>query len=244
MLGGLTRQNPPGYNRCKSKRISPCSSSSRPPKTMAPDLNSVPPSPRPLASSPRLTSRTTSRRTSTQIAPPAIPLTSPTLNILPSNQSAVNHSSPPLTSPNMATIATGTAGVTIGDNTGVGTGPGPLRHPRPLTAADLHLQLEKEQEAVVRLQTLPTLSNAKHVIGQPINSRTLHAKSSTKRLCRLQYLIYLCWLPRHGRSQRKPPPIRPEPSRSIPTSTSPLLIQHKYTKHHSSQLEHRRWNIW
>ena len=38
-----------------------------------------------------------------------------------------------------------------GDNTGVGTGPGPLRHPRPLTAADLHLQLEKEQEAVVSM---------------------------------------------------------------------------------------------
>jgi hypothetical protein len=37
----------------------------------------------------------------------------------------------------------------VGDNTGVGVGPGPLRHPRPLTAADLHLQLEKEQEAVV-----------------------------------------------------------------------------------------------
>ena len=42
----------------------------------------------------------------------------------------------------------------VGDNTGVGSGPGPLRHPRPLTAADLHLQLEKEQEAVVR--TLPS----------------------------------------------------------------------------------------
>ena len=41
------------------------------------------------------------------------------------------------------------AGPTVGDNTGVGAGPGPLRHPRPLTAADLHLQLEKEQEAVV-----------------------------------------------------------------------------------------------
>jgi len=56
------------------------------------------------------------------------------------------------------------------DNTGVGVGPGmtlvplsrrvfgllsayisigPIRHPRPLTAADLHMQLEKEQEAVV-----------------------------------------------------------------------------------------------
>ena len=42
-----------------------------------------------------------------------------------------------------------TAGPIVGDNTGVGAGPGPLRHPRPLTAADLHLQLEKEQEAVV-----------------------------------------------------------------------------------------------
>lgn len=37
----------------------------------------------------------------------------------------------------------------MGDNSGVGPGPGPLRHPRPLTAADLHMQLEKEQEAVV-----------------------------------------------------------------------------------------------
>lgn len=48
------------------------------------------------------------------------------------------------TSPGMANT-----GSMVGDNTGVGTGPGPLRHPRPLTAADLHLQLEKEQEAVV-----------------------------------------------------------------------------------------------
>ncbi len=30
---------------------------------------------------------------------------------------------------------------------------GPLRHPRPLTAADLHMQLEKEQEAVVNRLT-------------------------------------------------------------------------------------------
>ncbi|KAF8867401.1 hypothetical protein BDZ45DRAFT_795117 [Acephala macrosclerotiorum] len=118
---------------------------------MAPDLNSVPPSPRPLASSPRLT--TASRRTSQQMnmAPPAstsIP-TSPSLNILPSNQSAVHHTiSPPLASPNMTSTQ-----ALAGDNTGVGSGPGPLRHPRPLTAADLHLQLEKEQEAVVNRLT-------------------------------------------------------------------------------------------
>ncbi|KUJ20735.1 uncharacterized protein LY89DRAFT_578410 [Mollisia scopiformis] len=81
------------------------------------------------------------------MAPPPMP-TSPSLNILPSNQSAVNHVSPPLASPNMTSTTT-----VMGDNTGVGTGPGPLRHPRPLTAADLHLQLEKEQEAVVNRLT-------------------------------------------------------------------------------------------
>lgn len=43
----------------------------------------------------------------------------------------------------------GTTGSIPGDNTGVGTGPGPLRHPRPLAPADLYAQLEKEQEAVV-----------------------------------------------------------------------------------------------
>ncbi|KAH6678498.1 hypothetical protein B0J14DRAFT_505895 [Halenospora varia] len=118
---------------------------------MAPDLNSVPPSPRPLASSPRLSSRTASRRASQQMGPPAVP-TSPSLNILPSNQNAVNHISPPLASPSMP-AATATAGGNVGDNTGVGVGPGPLRHPRPLTAADLHLQLEKEQEAVVNRLT-------------------------------------------------------------------------------------------
>ncbi|TAQ85595.1 hypothetical protein B7494_g6082 [Chlorociboria aeruginascens] len=120
---------------------------------MAPDLNSVPPSPRPLASTPHLSSRTTSRRASQQTAPPLPPLSSPTasLNILPSNQNAVSQTSPPsLTS---STMAIGTTGGNIGDNTGVGTGPGPLRHPRPLTAADLHMQLEKEQEAVVNRLT-------------------------------------------------------------------------------------------
>lgn len=121
---------------------------------MAPDLNSVPPSPRPIASSPRLTSRTASRRTSQQMAPPALPPSSPSFNILPSNQNAVIHaSSPPLASPNAPPMSGGTTGPAPGDNTGVGTGPGPLRHPRPLTAADLHLQLEKEQEAVVNRLT-------------------------------------------------------------------------------------------
>lgn len=40
------------------------------------------------------------------------------------------------------------------------TGPGPLRHPKPLTPSDLHLVLEKEQEAMVSrmAEKEPTLS--------------------------------------------------------------------------------------
>lgn len=108
-----------------------------------PDLNSVPPSPHFLATSSR-------RASSHQMPPPPAPL-SPSLSILPSNQAAVNASgSPALPSPQFPAVAS-FAGPPMGDNTGVGPGPGPMRHPRPLTAADLHLQLEKEQEAVVRL---------------------------------------------------------------------------------------------
>ena len=78
--------------------------------------------------------------------------------------------SPPAQSPTILSREP-LANMNSGDNTGVGIGPGmradtlhihlqsiiqltpsfagPLRHPRPLTAADLHMQLEKEQEAVV-----------------------------------------------------------------------------------------------
>ena len=149
---------------------------------MAPDLNSVPPSPRPsLAASPRLASRSTSRRTSTQMPPPALPPSSPSFNILSSNQTAVNQTSPRLASPTMP-MASPTGAPALGDNTGVGAGPGPLRHPRPLTAADLHLQLEKEQEAVVRTPQFPTfITNTKVAhLGQPTYTRTIRAPSSNK----------------------------------------------------------------
>ena len=114
---------------------------------MPPDLNSLPPSPH----SPRHIASMTSRRARDIMAPPPAPISPPT-------QSPTNLSREP-------------ANTTSGDNTGVGNGPGmqadslsaylnpilqltqcfpgPLRHPRPLTAADLHMQLEKEQEAVV-----------------------------------------------------------------------------------------------
>lgn len=46
-----------------------------------------------------------------------------------------------------------TSAIGAGDHLGAGLGPGPLRHPRPMTASDLHLVLEKEQEAVVNRLT-------------------------------------------------------------------------------------------
>ncbi|EEH44132.1 uncharacterized protein PADG_00421 [Paracoccidioides brasiliensis Pb18] len=93
---------------------------------MAPDLNSVPPSPLPRGTTGSTSSQpslSASRRVSQVMGPPPIPH-------FPTSPS-----------------------VPVGDNTGVGMGPGPLRHPRPLTVADLHLELEKEQEAVVNRLT-------------------------------------------------------------------------------------------
>jgi hypothetical protein len=133
---------------------------------MAPDLNSVPPSPRPLAtssSSSRITSVPASRRASQQMAPPPLPLSA--LNVLPSNQSAVNNPNVPMASPGLSGVMT--TATPLGDNTGVGAGPGPLRHPRPLTAADLHLQLEKEQEAVVS-SVVTTVRNETDSISRSI----------------------------------------------------------------------------
>ncbi|MCJ1398930.1 hypothetical protein MMC11_002131 [Xylographa trunciseda] len=101
---------------------------------MAPDLNTVPPSPRDAFLSLQ-SSASSSRRASQLMGPPPAPAASAR------ESSNMQPSSPDQPSNTMA------------DNTGVGSGPGPLRHPRPLTAADLHLELEKEQEAVVNRLT-------------------------------------------------------------------------------------------
>ncbi|KAG6361484.1 hypothetical protein INS49_009711 [Diaporthe citri] len=122
---------------------------------MAPDLNSVPPSPRVLA---------LSRRASTQQMPPPpapssgqghAPSTSdPALNILPSNQNAVNTGAPTTASlPSPRLVATGSTAHPPADASSLASGPGPTRHPHPLTAAELHQQVEKEQEAVVNRLT-------------------------------------------------------------------------------------------
>lgn len=134
-----------------------------------PDLNSVPASPHQLAGS--------RRQSNTQPLPPhlqsaprresstQIPTTDASLHVLPSNQSTVNQSrrtseaSQP--SPFIPTPGSDR-------DTGGIAGPGPIRHPRALTPAELHIQLEKEQEAVVNrltreLQLLRAANNASTV---------------------------------------------------------------------------------
>ncbi|KAL9129103.1 MAG: hypothetical protein Q9217_002346 [Psora testacea] len=103
---------------------------------MAPDINSLPPSPyRSQAAS--ITRRPSeARRLAERV-------TSPPTNLI---------SSTPPRSPILHSISSSQV-MPREDNTGVDPGPGPLRHPRPLTAADLHMQLEKEQEAVVNRLT-------------------------------------------------------------------------------------------
>ena len=118
---------------------------------MAPDLNSVPPSPH----DPRQTTLTPSRRYADLMAPPAPPN---------------NPSSGTVLQQSLGREA-GTMGPSGFDNgpgmsivkshrihwSPIDTFTGPLRHPRPLTAADLHMQLEKEQEAVVSSDLMPSI---------------------------------------------------------------------------------------
>ncbi|KAK1834133.1 hypothetical protein QBC39DRAFT_253275 [Podospora conica] len=111
------------------------------------------------------------RVSSQQMPPPPVP-PSPSINVLPSNQDAVNNISspslipPPSLPPNMI------------PTTETPAGPGPTRFPEPLTAADLHNQLEKEQEAVVNrltreLSHLRAMHNASTVSNASSASATL-----------------------------------------------------------------------
>ncbi|ORX99213.1 hypothetical protein BCR34DRAFT_576708 [Clohesyomyces aquaticus] len=124
---------------------------------MAPDLNSVPASPRngtipsaqqapsgapPAAQSASRQSSTPVSRRASQIypmSPPPLPLASPSGSI-PSSATH-GHAFPPL-SPSLGGYAPHV------DAQGV-----PMRHPRPMTPAEMHLELEKEQEAVVNRLT-------------------------------------------------------------------------------------------
>ncbi|PHH84430.1 hypothetical protein CDD83_1953 [Cordyceps sp. RAO-2017] len=154
-----------------------------------PDLNSVPPSPHTLAA-PR-------RRSSQQMMPPPPLPQSPSLNILPSNQTVVggghsrshsrshsrgqNPSSSSIPSPQLAAAQPlPLQPPSSSADAAVGSGPGPLRHPRPLTASELHMQLEKEQEAVVnRLTRELSLLRAAQNASVVSNTSSTSATAST-----------------------------------------------------------------
>ncbi|KAF7191956.1 hypothetical protein HII31_06601 [Pseudocercospora fuligena] len=130
---------------------------------MAPDINSLPTSPR--ADGGRIsqlpsqnTSRNPSRRTSAIMPPPTHPASASAPRPPSTNQSPTLNSSEQM------------AGL-------------PLRHPRPLTAAELYLECEKEQEAVVnrltreltalRAQSASVASNASSVSSTSANASLL-----------------------------------------------------------------------
>ncbi|KXJ88584.1 hypothetical protein Micbo1qcDRAFT_166649 [Microdochium bolleyi] len=129
-----------------------------------PDLNSIPPSP------------SRSRRpTGTSIS-----AASPTsINILPSNQQAVNATSnSSLPSPALP-AAHGQDGTGTAATAAAAGGPGPLRHPRPLTAAELHSELEQEQELLVnRLTRDLTMLRAAHNSSVVSNASSASASAS------------------------------------------------------------------
>ncbi|KAI0185619.1 hypothetical protein EV127DRAFT_196683 [Xylaria flabelliformis] len=108
--------------------------------------------------------------------PVLTPSTSSSLNILPSNQSTFQEgSSGYLPSPPLPSASGMPPPLVSGqDNTGVGAGPGPLRHPRPLTAAELHSQLEQEQEMIVN-----RLSRDLTMLRRAQNSSVVSNTSST-----------------------------------------------------------------
>ncbi|KAI1073710.1 hypothetical protein F5B20DRAFT_495485 [Whalleya microplaca] len=140
-----------------------------------PDLNSIP-QPPPSTGDNRRSISIQNRRS--QVSSPSAPI-SPTLNLLPSNQQALHHAaagslpSTPLSAMHPPPAAPGQ------DNTGVGNGPGPIRHPRPLTAAELHSQLEQEQELLVnRLTRDLSLLRAAHNSSVASNNSSASASTS------------------------------------------------------------------
>ncbi|KAI0129673.1 hypothetical protein BJ170DRAFT_692342 [Xylariales sp. AK1849] len=144
-----------------------------------PDITSLPAS---SSTTRRPSTNQTPQTQSNMAAPPASD--SPTLNILPSNQQSYNQASatalpsPPL--PSAATAVHMPPPPAPGqDNTGVGAGPGPIRHPRPLTAAELHQQLESEQESIVnRLTRDLTILRAAHNSSVASNASSASASTS------------------------------------------------------------------
>lgn len=134
------------------------------------DLNSVPPSSRiqPISS-----------QESAQLARlQHITPSDSNLHILPSNQHEMNHSR------TSSTPASAQVQGVQRDHS-----PGPLRHPKPITVSQLHMELEREQEQVVRLTYLNTVCQKNPTFaGQSAVTRASYAARCSKRICRIYNL--------------------------------------------------------
>lgn len=145
------------------------------PMIMAPDLNSVPISSRNLTAStssqsqaPAPLSRSGSRTSSMGVPP--LPLASSAGAIPASSQG-----SQPF--PSLSPLATGSSAHPAGE-TGAGL---PMRHPRPLNAAEMHLELEKEQEALVCFAFVVYIFSSLHVRRCP--HPACKSEASSTRYC-------------------------------------------------------------
>ncbi|OAA70607.1 hypothetical protein ISF_02581 [Cordyceps fumosorosea ARSEF 2679] len=155
-----------------------------------PDLNSVPASPHPQLSSSRRPSNSVQMASASSAGVAAVGQSgsssspgnitpSSSLNILPSNQTAVNnqqqHGSAAvssLPSPHLPSAQPA-------QPSELASGPGPLRHPRPMTTSELHTELEKEQEALVnRLTRELSLLRATHNASVASNASSVSATNS------------------------------------------------------------------
>ncbi|KAH9998203.1 hypothetical protein F4779DRAFT_622838 [Xylariaceae sp. FL0662B] len=139
-----------------------------------PDLNSIPQPVHPPG-----VRRSLSIQNGHSRASPPAPI-SPTLNLLPSNQQALHQAATgSLPSTPLSAMHPAPSSAPGQDNTGVGSGPGPIRHPRPLTAAELHSQLEQEQELLVnRLTRDLSLLRAAHNSSVASNNSSASASTS------------------------------------------------------------------
>lgn len=140
-----------------------------------PDLNTVPVSPHFLG-----------RRISSQQMPsPSDVPSSPSLDILPSNQVAVNQGIPvspsPLPSPRFAS-SFALSGSVAPESTMSGPGTGPVRHPRPYTNAEIHQVMEKEGEAMVSCSEPPGYTDDRQVLTRNVGQLNhLHRELSLAR---------------------------------------------------------------
>lgn len=154
-----------------------------------PDLNSIPSSP---SRSRRPTGTSISAASTAQ--PPAQAVSPGSINILPSNQQAVHNagSSSALPSPALPSASSsGTMPIHSQEGTPAaasGAGPGPIRHPRPLTAAELHSELEQEQELLVnRLTRDLTMLRAANNSSVVSNASSASASATNDQFAALSF---------------------------------------------------------